>query len=237
MKKLIVTTFYFIIILYSIGFTQETDCKLHINILQPDSVKSIYIVSRNNILYEDTIGIKEDSICLLVKEPIKSLIIINEDINLLIPFYLHEGDFSVTINYLDKSYFFSNSILNEEYKKLNDIDDSIRNLFGIPNRKKLIDLIFVGLDDSLKSKIDTYEKTLDEVHYNYFLQNPNSFLSLNFIYLGTYCKYYNIDKERLKFLFSKLDKTFENNIYYKECVNYFSNEDKPIDIVPLWNQK
>ena len=225
----------FIFVLFCACFfnakSQPINSRIEINLLNKIDFSGLYILDRNNLIYEDSIGMPSDSMCFYVAEPRMVILLYNNDIQHYIPFYLHEGNFSINIDLKSKNASFKNSKLNDEFLYLNNMNDSISKSYNLP---RIVDLRKMVLTDSLKKYYVIRDNVVDELIYNYHLTHKPTYLTLSFIQSYLYCN--TFDKSKLQILFDKLDSSFYNFRLYKESQDLL-NIDPNYFPQPLWNEK
>lgn len=211
--------------------SQPINCSIEINLLNKTGFTDLYILDRNNLIYEDTIGVVSDSMCFYVAEPREVILLFNNDIQHYIQFYLHEGNFSINIDLKSKKASFKNSKLNDEFLHLNSINDSVSKSYNLP---RVVDFRNKILTDSIKKYYAIRDSTVDELTYNYHVTHKPTYLTLSFVQSYLYCN--KFDKSKLQILFDKLDSSFYNYRLYKESKELL-NIDPNYFPQPLWNEK
>lgn len=252
-------TILFLLIFTKICYTQSINCRLIIELEQPLSKKFDYLQlldanGKGTEYYIDTIGNKIDSVDLTIDEPEKMILLLcTKDINWnnispnVKPIWMHEGRYFVCINTENYTLKFEESALNSSMQIESNILDSLRRIKNTYRIEAEYDSLRKGLTynifgsnkvtEQYHNKIDSIEKEIAILMYNnFYLQLPNSVLTLYFIQLQTSSKF--IDFDKLKYLFDTLNTDFKHYKMYQQCELYFKNKPKTIETIKsLWNPK
>jgi hypothetical protein len=206
------------------------NCLLHITISNSDYLKKLTIGNGMSYLYYCDQSLKKDSISTFINEPILQVIIINDDYEHYIPFYLDDKEFYVDVDALTKKVKFSNSIINEEkaylnnkfdslcwvYKTPKTYSDSIENLMKNSYFKK-------EFNDRLKIRDSIYEKE----EKDFYFQKPITYTTLTYVYYTLFCNNTIQTKRYLLPLFNKIDTSFSKYKIYND-IQYLFNSKQPI---------
>lgn len=261
-KKIFIIILSFIFYFHGIGQTCSNNRKV-INTKEKDGNCSIVVKLKNigylNSLYMnngydmydfDSLDIADgiDTICLNLDEPKGVSLFINNDAENKFQFYLCEGNYNLNIDCKNKTALVVGSPLNDEYKEMMRVQDSIYKKYNImhailyPYNKMNSD----SAHELLRKYLPLCD-SLSTIHSNKFYEtHPASFLTLENIFFilqytfddpGYDTTVYNLKK--LKTLFDKLDTSLKKYKMYGECVELFNKERvKPPEIPkPLWNGK
>lgn len=170
---------------------------------------------------------------------------INNDAENVFPFYLERGKFTIVINCKTKAVSIIGSTLNDEYKEMMRVHDS---LFKKYNIMQAILYPYNGMNrDSAHAWLNKYlplcNKYSDTHIKQFYETHLNSYLTLNYIYTTLEYTFENPDFDtveydipKLKTLFDKLNPALNKYELYNNCVVLFRKDRiKPIIIgKPLW---
>lgn len=230
MYKIIYSLF---ILSFSNLYAQKINCRIKINLTDKTGFHFSYINNGSDFYYNDTIGMDSDSLCLSISEPKIVTLFINNEAENNFQFYLDECNYEVNINCKNKIVSVVGSSLNDDYKEMMRVHDSMYKKY------KIMHAMFYpynGMDrDSAHEWIRKYLPlcdSLSNIHMSNFYQTHlNSFLTLEHIFTtlqytfedpGYDTTVYNI--KELKTLFDKLSPHLKKYKKYDECVIMFNKE-------------
>lgn len=247
MKRLFVMLIFFCALIHNI-YAALPNCKLFIHLTDKTGFKFLYINSGSKFYYYDSIGIDLDSLLLTLTEPIHVNLFINNDAENTFQFYLDEGNYNLNIDCKSKTALVTGSPLNDEFKEMMRVHDSLNKLYNIMH---YVLYPYNNTDrDSAHAWLQKYGPlcdSLSDIHTNKFYEtHPKSFLTLEkifndlqYIFEDPSCDTILYDIKKLKAQFDKLDPSLKRYKMYAECIELFNKERvKPPEIAkPLWNGK
>lgn len=141
----------------------------------------IYIIAKEELLRIQFVQ---------VTEPFPQVIIINDDIEHYIPFYMDNTEFYVDIDAKAKKATFANSVINTEEAFLNNIFDSLCIVYKTP--KAYTDSIANLMQDSsfklsFQDRLKTRDSIYDKINFDFYSNKPISFSTLRYLYYSIFC--------------------------------------------------
>ena len=200
------------------------------------AIKNKIYLSSEHILYvlnKSKKTKKSITLKLGVKQPIHTTLFINNNAENAFQFYLDEGNYELNIDCKNKTAKVTGSPLNDDYKEMMRIHDSMYKKYNIMHAMLYP---YNGMDrDSAQAWLQKYLPLCNELsgkHINQFYDTHlSSFLTLEYIYntLGYTFEdpgYDTIayDIKKLKILFDKIDPKLSNYKMYDEWVAMFKKE-------------
>ena len=243
-----VTIFFLMLFSILIAAAKPPNCCVKIQLTDTTGFRNLYINDASDFYYYDSIGVISDSFCLAITEPKPVTLFINNDAENVFPFYLEEGNYTISINCKTKAIHVIGSILNDEYKEMMRVHDS---LFKKYNIMQAILYPYNGMNrDSAHALLNKYLPLCNkysDIHIKQFYETHlNSFLTLNYIYTTLEYTFENpafdtaeYDIPKLKILFDKLDPALKKYELYNKCSALFKKESvKPPTVgKPLWKDE
>lgn len=210
---------YYVAILFCYNFLQASnECIINYRIINVEKGNTVEIQST-----QINKKLKKSGVLFCrIAEPEKAVIIIRNPNNVKTLFvWLEEGNYSMNIDIKSQTITTKNSLLNDIYFSLKRIQDSLR-AFEKPLFILLRnDTVTKNKRDEVLMQIDSIENVIAEYQYNYYLQNPNSFLILDFLqfHIGNHT-FNNVKLSSLLFKLSDDLKKYNTYKLCKEALNY-----------------
>jgi hypothetical protein len=220
------------ILLSSKYLDADCNCKLHIRIKNSSLIKKLTIGNGLSYLYYCEESIMEDSICTTVTEPFPQVIIINDDIEHYIPFFMDNTEFFVEIDAGSKKATFSNSLINTERALLNNTFDSLCMVYKTP--KIYSDSISNLMRDSsfkqaFQDRLKIRDSIYDKIEFEFYSSKPISYSTVSYIYYSIFCNNTKATIEKYLPLFNKIDTSYNKYEMYRN-IKYLI--DTPHPVVP-----
>lgn len=226
----------------------ENNCNIKLNISNVDTNSFIYINRDTTFYYNSEIKGFPDSICFDIDNPIGVTLFINNDAENSFQFYLCEGNYNLNIDVKNKTAQIIGSPLNDDYKEMMRVNDSMFKKYKIMHAKLYP---YNGMDrDSAHAWLQKYLPLCNELsdkHSEHFYEtNLSSFITLEHIYVVLQYTFEDpsydtieYDIKKLKMQFDKLDTKLKKYAIYNECLEMFSKEHikPPLIAKPLWDGK
>lgn len=233
-------------ILYCKIIAQEINCSVKIKLIDKIDFKFLYINDGSEYYYCDSIGKDLDSVRLCIDEPKHATLFINNDAEHVFQFYLDEGIYDLNIDCKVKTATIIGSPLNDEYKEMMRVNDSMFKEYKIMHA---ILYPYNGMDrDSAHAWLQKYLPLCNELSDKHVAQfyetHLSSFLTLEHIFVQLQYTFDNpgfdsteVDLKQLKILFDKLDPSLKKYSMYHECAEMFSKERVKLQEInkPLFN--
>ena len=197
------------------------------------AIKDKIYLSSQYIYYRLNKSNKKTRLKFGVKEPIPTTLYINNDAENAFQFYLEEGKYELHIDAKDKTAKVVGSPLNDEYKEMTRVRDSMFKQYKIMHA---ILYPYNCMDrDSAHAWLKKYLPlcdSLSDIHINQFYQTHlSSFLTLEHVFVILQYTFEDpgfdtieYDVKKLKVLFDKLDPKLKRYKMYDECIEMFSRE-------------
>ncbi|HMX60413.1 MAG TPA: hypothetical protein PKX89_07585 [Chitinophagales bacterium] len=224
---------YFLMICISNINANESNCRIKLNLSNTDTNTFFYISSETTFYYTSRMEGTIDSICYYVDAPIHTTLYINNDAEKAFQFYLHEGKYILNIDCKNNTATVVGSSLNDEYKEMMRINDSMFKKYNIMHA---ILYPYNGMDrDSAHLLLQKYLPLCNELsdkHVKLFYETHlSSFLTLEYIYSALKYTFEDLgydtieyDIKKLKTLFDRLDPKLKRYKMYDECIEMFNRE-------------
>lgn len=193
----------------------------------------VYINDDSLFYYIDSVGLDTSNFDNNYDEPRHAVLFINNNPLTSHQLYIHKGNFEIEIDIENNTVKINGSSLNDEYKELTRIKDSLYSKYDL-NRAILYPYIGMNPDSALdiKRKYLRYADSLSNIHMDNFYKNNNSsFLTLEYIYNILSYIYDTPKYDTTLFNFSDVTKMFDNldtslykYQYYAICKNLLKNK-------------
>lgn len=238
------------IVLDSSVFSNNINCTVNVFFKNKrHSIRNKIYLSSEHIFYILNNNPKKKKYILLrfgVKEPIQATLFINNDPEKVFNFYLDEGNYDLNIDCKNKTATVIGSPLNDEYKEMMRVHDSMYKKYNIMHA---ILYPYNGMDrDSahawLKKNLplcdelsDQHIKQFYETHLSSFLTLEHVFVQLQYTFDDPGYDTTEYDIKKMKIFFDKLNPTLKRYSMYNECVEMFSKERVVLQQInkPLFN--
>lgn len=223
----------FICLLFSsLHLDADCNCILHIRIKNSSSMKKLTVGNGLSYLYYCEESITEDSICTTMTEPFPQVIIINDDIEHYIPFFMDNTEFYVDIDAVSKKATFTNSLINTERAFLNNTFDSLCVVYKTP--KTYSDSIANLMRDSsfkqeYQDRLKIRDSIYDKIEFEFYSSKPISYSTVSYIYYSIFCNNTKSTIEKYLPLFNKIDTSYNKYEMYRN-IKYLI--DTPHPVVP-----
>ncbi|HOY41548.1 MAG TPA: DUF4369 domain-containing protein [Chitinophagales bacterium] len=227
--------------LFASTISKEINCKIFLHFYNIKNYKCSYINNSSGFFYIDTIGVQDDSILLNIEDPQIVTLYINNDAKNLFNLYLDKGEYTICIDVETKDVKIIGSPLNDEYKEMMRVHDSLYKLYNI-----MYYILYpyngTNRDTALEwlQKYGTYCDSLSDIHISKFYEtHTNSFLTLENIYNELEYTFEDpgfdsirYNKQKLKNRFDKLNPALKKYTLYQKCIELF-NREYPKLVMPL----
>ncbi len=216
MKNVLIVLAVFI---FNCVCAQNKIAVIHYKVINAQTLSSIFVNDNGKTIYDDNSKKNEGTIVIKIVEPEKVSLTLNDDQSTTRFFWMHDGNYEMEIDATSKEIIFKNSKLNDSYKYFKRILDSVR-IFEDPLFKEMRNTNTTEKERELfLSQIDSFENIAAKEQYKYLINNPDSYLAIDFIrfHLGAN----DFDKQKLKILFNSLPTDYKQYTTYNLCKEAF----------------
>lgn len=229
------TLIILLIYLSSVSMAQSPNCVMEVSLDNVEKLNRLYFNNGDYKFFFDSLMVADgcDTVLLHLTEPKYFTLFINNDAERYYNFYLYEGSFQMEIDCNTKNVKIKNSPLNDEYKEMMHVHDSLYTLYNIMHYMLYP---YNGTNrDTARAWLQKYGPfcdSLSDIHIrNFYEMHQNSFLTLENIYIelsytfedpGYDTILYN--KEKLRQRFDKLGSDLKKYKMYNDCLELFNKE-------------
>ncbi len=210
MKKL--TTILFLLSTIS-SFAQNVT--LNYKIISNRKTNAMHLSSQGKVYYDVKKSATTGTIKATILEPVKVVLVLNENMRKYYQLWLHDGVYNVEINDSTHTIKFINSMLNDAYYAEKHTRDSLRVFEEAFEEQLNAQNISVDEKTRLQAQTDSVENVVTNTGYDNLIKNPTTFLAIDFLRYHIGANDFN--KQKLNNLFNKLPNEFKTFPTYTLC--------------------